>query len=350
VVQVNRGKDGQSGHADRDHLDVSVVICAYTQRRWVQTRAAVESVLSQQPRPAQVLLVIDHNADLAAQARRSLPGVTVLESQETPGLSGARNAGLRSASQAVTVFLDDDAQARPGWLAALTEPYSSPDVVATGGSVYPLWPGQRPRWLPPAFDWVVGCSYVGLPEKTGVVRNPIGASMSMCTRAALDAGGFDAGLGRVGTTPLGCEETELAIRLTASHPGSVVMYVPDAAVDHHVGSERLNSGYFLRRCWNEGLSKAAVVRLAGSSAGLARERRHVAAVIPAAFFRDLRHAAAGNLDGFMRIGALLGGLAATVAGYLTGRARLAARSQARHPALPAESIQPPDQAAVARKE
>jgi hypothetical protein len=70
------------------------------------------------------------------------------------------------------------------------------------------------------------------------------------------------------------------------------------------------------------LSKAAVVRLAGSSAGLARERRHVAAVIPAAFFRDLRRAAAGNLDGFMRIGALLGGLAATVAGYLTGRARL----------------------------
>ncbi len=290
-----------------------MVICAYTQRRWAQTCAAVESVLSQEPRPAQVILVIDHNADLAAQARRSLPGVMVLESREPPGLSGARNAGLRSVSQPVTVFLDDDAQARPGWLAALTEPYRSPDVVATGGSVYPLWPGPRPRWLPPPFDWVVGCSYLGLPEKTAVVRNPIGASMSMRTRAALDAGGFETGLGRVGTTPLGCEETELAIRLTASHPGSVVMYVPDAAVDHHVGSE-------------------------------------LAAVIPAAFFRDLRHAAAGNLDGFMRIGALLGGLAATVAGYLTGRARLAARSQARHPALPAESIQSPDPAAVARKE
>ena len=86
--------------------------------------------------------------------------------------------------------------------------------MATGGSVHPLWPGPRPQWLPPAFDWVVGCSYLGLPEKTGAVRNPIGANMSMRTRPALDAGGFDTGLGRVGTRPVGCEETELAIRLT----------------------------------------------------------------------------------------------------------------------------------------
>jgi hypothetical protein len=350
VVQVNGGAGSQYGHAGRDQLDVSVVICAYAQRRWAQTRAAVESVLSQDPRPAQVLLVIDHNADLAAQARRSLPGVTVLESREAPGLSGARNTGLRSASQPITVFLDDDAEARPGWLAALTEPYASPDVVATGGSVHPLWPGPRPQWLPPAFDWVVGCSYAGLPEKTGVVRNPIGANMSMRTRPALHAGGFDTGLGRVGTRPLGCEETELAIRLTASHPGSAVMYVPDAAVDHHVGAERLNLRYFLRRCWHEGLSKAVVVRLAGSSAGLARERRHVAAVIPTALVRDLRRAATGNLDGFMRMCALLGGLAAAVAGYLSGRARFAAHGETRHTALPAGSTPSPDPAITARKD
>ena len=95
--------------ADHEQLEVSVVICAYTQRRWAQTCAAVESALSQHPAPAQLLLVIDHNADLAAQARRELPGAMVLESHETPGLSGARNSGLQAASQPITVFLDDDA-------------------------------------------------------------------------------------------------------------------------------------------------------------------------------------------------------------------------------------------------
>jgi hypothetical protein len=344
------GAAGRAGPVGCDHPEVSVVICAYTEQRWEQTRAAVESALGQRPGPAEVILVVDHNAELAGLAYRELPRVVVVESDEVPGLSGARNAGLRAASQPITAFIDDDARARPGWLAALLEPYSSPHVVATGGSVHPLWPGLRPRWLPPTFDWVVGCSYLGLPESAGVVRNPIGANMSLRTRLALDAGGFDVGLGRVGIRPLGCEETELAIRLTSSRPGSVILYVPDAAVDHHVGRERLSFGYFLRRCWHEGLSKAAVVGLAGSSAGLARERRHVAAVIPAALMRDLRRAVTGNLDAFARMTVAVCGLSAAVAGYLTGRARFAARGQTRRPASAVESINSRDPATIARKE
>jgi Glycosyl transferase family 2 len=312
--------------AGDDDLGVSVVVCAYTERRWAQTRAAVESALSQRPEPAEVLLVVDHNAGLAARARQELAGVTVLESDHPPGLAGTRNAGLRAATQPVTVFLDDDAKARPGWLASLVEPYRSADVVATGGSVYPWWPKLRPPWLPPEFDWVIGCSYRGLPETVGPVRNPIGANMSMRTGLALEVGGFDAAVGRVGTRPTGCEETELAIRLTASRPGSAVFYVPAAAVDHHVGPERLTPSYFLRRCWHEGLSKAAVVRLAGASAGLERERRQVAVVIPAALLRELRSLARGDSGAGLRFTATLAGLGTTAAGYAAGHARRRTRS------------------------
>jgi len=222
-----------------DCAEVSVVICAHAQQRWQQTRAAAQSVLGQHPRPAQVLLVVDHSATLAARASRELPEAAVLDSEDAPGLSGARNAGLRAAKQPATAFPGDDAAARPGRLAALVEPSSSDDVMAAGGSVHPRWPQQRPRRLSPAFDPVVGCGYAGLPEAVGVVRNPIGANMSVRTRMALDAGGFDAGLRRAGTRPVGCEETELAIRLTTSRPGAVVLYDPAAAVDHHVGPERL---------------------------------------------------------------------------------------------------------------
>ena len=310
-----------------DDLGVSVVVCAYTEKRWMLTRAALDSALHQSPRPQQVLLVVDHNAGLAATARRELTGVTVLESDGTRGLSGARNTGLKAATQPVTVFLDDDAEARPGWLESLVQPYSSPDVVATGGSVHPRWPGRRPRWLPPEFDWVVGCSYRGLPETVSVVRNPIGASMSLRTNLALEAGGFDDAVGRVGTSPRGCEETELAIRLTASRPGSVIFYVPAAAVDHHVSADRLRFGYFVSRCWHEGLSKADVVRMVGSSAGLERERRHTAVVIPAALMRELRSLAAGDAGAGMRMAATIAGLSTVVAGYFTGRARLTGRGR-----------------------
>jgi glucosyl-dolichyl phosphate glucuronosyltransferase len=302
-----------------DMPGVSVVICAYTEQRWQQTRAALESALRQEPPPQEVLLVVDHNPDLAERARREFASVFVLENAGTQGLSGARNTGLKAAAQPVTAFLDDDAEARPGWLKHLVAPYSSPDVVATGGSVHPRWPVTRPRWLPPEFDWVVGCSYRGLPETTGQVRNPIGANMSMRTDLALEVGGFDESVGRVGTNTRGCEETELSIRLTASRAGSVVLYVPAAAVDHHVAHDRLEVNYFLRRCWHEGMSKADVVRLAGAAAGLQRERRQTAVVIPAALLRELRSLAIGHVSAAARIFAAIAGLTAAAAGYFSGR-------------------------------
>lgn len=305
--------------AKSNRIGVTVVICVYSEQRWKQICAAVESVQDQQPQPMEIIIVVDHNAKLAARVRAEIIGIKVVDSHETPGLSGARNTGLKAATQPVTVFLDDDAIARPGWLAALVEPYRLPNVVSTGGMVYPRWPGSQPRWLPPEFYWVVGCSYRGLPEDISSVRNPIGANMSMRTDLALEVGGFAANIGRVGTRPTGCEETEIAIRLTAGRPGSAILYVPKAAVDHQVAPERLSPGYFLRRCWHEGKSKAVVVRHVGASAGLERERRHVLTVIPIALIGNIREVITGDMGGFPRFITLLAGLSATVAGYLSGR-------------------------------
>jgi glycosyltransferase involved in cell wall biosynthesis len=315
--------------ADSQTLAVSVVICAYTIKRWPETQAAVTSVLSQRPGPAQVLVVIDHNPELVEIAQRELIGVTVLANAGSRGLSGARNTGLRAATEPITAFLDDDAAARACWLASLVAPYDQADVAATGGGIHPRWVRSRPAWLPPEFDWVIGCSYSGLPESSAAIRNPIGANMSFRTQAALEAGGFNADIGRVAGLPRGCEETELAIRVTAQL-GATVMYVPEAAVDHVVGPERARVTYFLRRCWHEGRSKAAIVRLVGASSGLERERRQAAVVIPAALRRDLRSLLRGKPSGGMRMAASVGGLGVAAAGYITGRllSPLAARSAA----------------------
>lgn len=308
-----------------DQRAVTVVICAYTPTRWDATRRAVASVLAQRPAPAQVLLVIDHNRELAERARAELSGITVLESTGEVGLSGARNTGLAAATQPVTAFIDDDAEAQPGWLDALVEPYQRAEVAATGGGVWPRWPGTRPDWLPPEFDWVVGCSYVGLPTESAPVRNPIGANMSFRTGLALAAGGFNGTIGRVGVRPRGCEETELAIRVTAAADASV-MYVPAAGVDHHVAPERIRYRYFLRRCWHEGQSKAAVVRLVGADSGLSRERRQAAVIIPAAIRRDLGSLLRGHIAGAKRVVASVAGLSASAAGYAAGSLRQARTS------------------------
>src|SRR5512146_1005669 len=86
---------------DRDFAAVTVVICAYTMRRWDNLRVALNSVLSQDPRPAQVVVVIDHDGELAGRARLELHVAQVLDSDGPPGLSGARNTGLAAATQPI---------------------------------------------------------------------------------------------------------------------------------------------------------------------------------------------------------------------------------------------------------
>ncbi len=87
-------------------------------------------------------MVVDHHAGLAERARAAFaaaPDVVVLDNDRRRGLSGARNTALAhlGARPDVVVFLDDDAAARPGWLAALLAPYADPAVAAVGGVAVP---------------------------------------------------------------------------------------------------------------------------------------------------------------------------------------------------------------------
>ena len=297
----------------------SVIVCAYTEARWNVLRTVVAALGGQTLEPAEVLVVVDHNPQLLERVRRELPAVHAHANASRRGLSGARNTGVTLACSPIVAFLDDDAVPARDWLAKLVAPYEDGRVMATGGRCDPDWLAGRPGWFPEEFDWVVGCTYRGLPGALSEIRNPIGASMSF-RRWALDAtGSFREDIGRVGRTPLGCEETELAIRLRRRLPGSRVVYVPDAAVSHLVPAERARLQYFLARCHAEGISKALVSGSAGARRALASERRYAYRTLPGGVARGARDALRGDLAGLGRAAAIVVGLAVTVAGYVRGR-------------------------------
>ncbi|PYC84041.1 family 2 glycosyl transferase [Streptomyces tateyamensis] len=292
---------------------LTVAVCAYTTRRWADLSAALDSLRCQEYEPAEVLLVVDHCPELGARAELAWPDVRVMANQERRGLSGARNTALAHARGEVIAFLDDDAVADPGWTGRLLAGYRDPAVLGVGGLVRPWWEGGRPAWFPPEFDWVVGCSYRGLPERPAPVRNFIGANMSFRRAELVAAGGFSPELGRIGSRPLGCEETELCLRLAAAHPGCELRYDPAAAVRHHVPPVRARWGYFRARCYAEGRSKATVARLAGAARALASERAYLRATLPLAVARALR-------PGRLRVAlAICAGAGTTAFGYLAGR-------------------------------
>ena len=295
------------------------MICAYTTRRWTWLVRSVESVLAQEHAAAEVILVIDHDPVLLDRARRRWPQLVVIENDGSPGLSDARNAGVAAARGDVVAFIDDDAAATPEWLSALVEEYRAPQVLGVGGRIVPEWETGRPAWWPAEFDWVVGCSYAGLPRERAATRNLIGANMSVRRRVIEDAGGFSRSLGRVGSGPAGCEETALCIRARHLDPEGVFLYEPAAVVTHSVPANRATARYLLERCWGEGRSKAQLTQLVGASDGLSSERHYVARTLPRAVARGLGDAARGDLWGIARAGAIAGGLAATSLGYLRGR-------------------------------
>jgi hypothetical protein len=299
---------------------ISVVICTYALERWPNLVRSVRSVLDQSPPPHELIVVVDHNDELQQRVRDAFPTLVVRPNLGPPGLSDARNEGMRLAGGDIVAFLDDDAIALPEWLSDIGHAFLDESVLGVGGLIEPLWALRRPAWFPPEFDWVVGCSYRGMPMQGDTIRNVLGANASFRRTVLETVGGFRTGLGRVGTDGLGCEETELCIRAGRRWPQKRFLFRPGAAVQHLVPSERATPMYFLSRCFAEGISKSRVARMMGSRHGLASERHYVLWSLPTALVTSLgRFVSFRDSWGAARAGVILLGLTVTTIGYASGR-------------------------------
>jgi GT2 family glycosyltransferase len=181
--------------------------------------------------------------------RAAFEGVVLAEPRA--GLSRARNRALAwaGADDAVLAFVDDDAVAEDGWYGALRQHWEdAPEEVACiGGPI-------RPRFAVPPPDWFSDdiAHVLTLLDRGAQVRDldpeveaVYGANISFRTGPLRQAGGFDPGLGHA-TGRVFFGEEDAAERALA-RLGHGVRYVPDAAVWHVIGPERLTRGSFLRR-------------------------------------------------------------------------------------------------------
>jgi glucosyl-dolichyl phosphate glucuronosyltransferase len=301
---------------------VSVIVCAHLLDRLPDTITAVDSVRGQSVPPAEILVVVDHNPELHRRLTAELPDATVLENQEARGLSGGRNTGVAAARGDILAFLDDDAVADADWLKFFLESYADPAVAGVGGLTLPAWQTRRPSWFPEEFDWVVGCTYVGMPTELAEIRNVLGGNACYRRDVFEVTGGFRSGIGRSASKrPLGCEETELCIRFRQRRPDALFMFDNRAVIWHKIPAARTRFRYFLSRCYAEGLSKAMVTRSVGVRDGLSAERSYTTRTLPAGVARGLAAAVRGEVSGLTRSAAIVAGLGATGFGYCTGSIR-----------------------------
>ncbi|WP_207229905.1 glycosyltransferase [Krasilnikovia cinnamomea] len=295
---------------------MSIVIPCHTERNWDTLVGSVASALGQRPvTPAEVVVVVDHNPALFERAQRELTGVTVLENRFEQGASGTRNTGSWHTTTPLIAFLDSDIAADPDWLTQLTDPFTDPEVVGTGGAIAAAWDRSRPSWLPDELLWAVGASYTGMPTSTAPIRNVWSASMAVRRDVFTSVGGFRDGFGKVGSRNRP-EDTDLCLRM--SEAGGHWMYVPGAVVEHHVPLERSTFRFLMRRCYAEGRGKVQMARLLHGSRTLGAERSYLSRTLPRAVLREasgaLRAAGPRRAQHASRAGTVVAAVAAAAVG------------------------------------
>jgi GT2 family glycosyltransferase len=295
---------------------VSVIIVAYTARRWTCLQQAIAAARSQSIRPTETILVIDHNPELLARAQAEMPYLRVIPSTRAAGSSGARNTGAAASLGEILVFLDDDIVAGAAWLETVLSHFATPEVAGVGGQARPLWQQSCPAWFPPEFFWVVGACYVGMPEHAGPVRNVWSSNMAVRRTIFESAGGFRDDLAKISDKSRP-DDTDLCLRAAAQTSG-LWIYEPAAVATHWVPRERATFSYFLYRCFHEGVGKGALAALNGFRVSTSAESRHMAVVLPAALRRDCKGVLTGHISGASRIAAAGLGLGVVIAGFLIG--------------------------------
>src|SRR5258708_29895086 len=177
---------------------ISVIMC--TCRRETLARRAIRSVVEDGSAECEIL-VIDQGPEGSRESRiRELLGPPPHLRYfriSTLGLSQGRNLGAREAVGRILAFLDDDAQAKPGWLAGYRDAFArDPAPTMVGGRILPEWEAPKPRWYPSGRITILGTYDIGenaVPFPASDL--PVGANFAILKAELLRLGGFSEQLG-----------------------------------------------------------------------------------------------------------------------------------------------------------
>ena len=222
--------------SQRSADELSVIVC--TRDRPAMLAGCLESIRAQRHPPGQIIVVDNSGTRTAESVCRGAEDITYLH-EPRPGLSIARNTGVRAASRPFVAFTDDDVELHANWTAEILEPFATEGVQAVTGLVLPArldtpakaffqfeMGGLGVKYVPITFDH----AFFDACVSRGVPVWQVGAGANMAFRRSVfeRVGLFDE---RLGAGASGCsEDSELWYRILES--GGVCRYEPKAIVFH----------------------------------------------------------------------------------------------------------------------
>ena len=200
-------------------------------------RKSLES-LERQQRVELEIIVVDNGSsdDSAGMVARDFPGVRLIRNSENRGFCAANNQGIQAARGEFVALLNNDAEAEPGWVAALKEVFANRPRVGMAASKILIH--EDPRRIDKAGHLIYpdgqnrgrgsGVMDNGQFDRMEPVLWPDGCAAMYRREMIEEIGGFDEDFFAYG------DDAELGLRGRIA--GWECLYTPHAVVRHHRGS------------------------------------------------------------------------------------------------------------------
>jgi len=248
---------------NKEPFALSIIVCTHNRPETLeQLLAILRPQIAEQPVE---VIVVDSASQPAAAARvRELiegQGGMRLIRLDVPGLSLARNAGVKAVKADWIGFIDDDELPTADWveLARALIARLPNDCAVCGGNVLPVaaegaMPAIGPKWM----AYLSTIDHEGEFDQTDNLA--CGLGHSLVRRKSLESlGGFDPTLGRSGASLLSGEDVLMLNRLIDA--GWRIWHSDCLKVGHVIEPERLTKAWVRKRAYWEGVSVARILHL-----------------------------------------------------------------------------------------
>ncbi len=240
-------------------LDISVIIPSYDINKLNLLKKSIDSVLSQKYSNYDIIVITESEdlTDAVESSYNSSPRVSVVQiSNESGGVSEARNEGIKQARGDIIAYIDSDAVADENWLQKINKVYQeNEDVIAVGGKSIANWETNKPWYLPDSFLWLVGVTHKGHPDHGEIIRSTFGCNMTFKKNIFDKISGFSSDLGKSHGFNLQGEEPELGLRIQNEF-NTGMYYTKNAIIYHTVEKHQTNFKWLSKRAYLQGVTKA----------------------------------------------------------------------------------------------